>query len=301
MAIIEEFTVWGLAGREVVIHRRLDRHVNIFWGLNGTGKTSLLKILHAALRNDVTSLEGVPFESAEVTFWSSNHEARIRRTYTAPEFREDEDDDGEETDEIGEYVLEMRPDGSYVETRVRSKRGRWDSAVLQGQVPSHRRDFPYRHAYLPISRMSQVTRRPGVGVNARSRVVDDAFLDEQFAEQVQQRWQFYNAEANTRIRQIQQQGLASILAHLFGGGFGSPTISAEEVSADEAYDLVSSFLQQQGISLRFGRAEFLRRYEGEADLRTVVANIQGVTEEVREALRPQEEFQAVIGNLYSGG
>ena len=52
MAYVEEFTISGLAGHEKPVHRKLDRHINIFWGLNGTGKTSLLKILHGALRNE---------------------------------------------------------------------------------------------------------------------------------------------------------------------------------------------------------------------------------------------------------
>ena len=49
---------------------RLNRDVNIFWGLNGTGKTSLLKILHAAMLNDAASIVQVPFESASVVLES---------------------------------------------------------------------------------------------------------------------------------------------------------------------------------------------------------------------------------------
>lgn len=296
MAYIDEFTINGLAGRKDVVHRKLDRHVNIFWGLNGTGKTSLLKILHAAMSNDVSSLEGVPFERAEVVFWSTDNEARYRRTYTAPDFRVDEDDD----DGDDEYIVELQPDGTYLHTPVLRGPGGWTTELLEGGGRSSKRpDLPFRHGYLPISRMSQLARRTGAG--PRPRVIDDAYLDEQFAEQVQQRWQAYNAQANVQIRQIQQLGLASILAHLFGGGFGGSQVNAERVTADEAYGLVSSFLRQQGISLRFGQAEFLRRYEGEPDLRRVVANIQEVSEEVRKALRPQDEFQALIGQLYSGG
>ena len=291
MAFIEQFTVHGLAARDVIVHRKLDRHINVFWGLNGTGKTSLLKILHAALRNDVSSLEGVPFQSAEVIFWSADHEARISRTYDL------NDDSGPED---VEFEIQLDADGSYSHVPVITEGAGWTTTVLEGNLSPSRADIPFRHAYLPISRMSQVSRR--LGFNAgRPRVVDDEFLDVQFAEQVQARWQFYNAEANTRIRLIQQQGLASILAHLFGGGLGSSDYEAARVPGHEAYGLVSGFLRQQGISPRFGQEEFLRRYEGDNELQLVVANIQEVTVEVQEALQPQEEFQSVIRRLYSGG
>jgi recombinational DNA repair ATPase RecF len=49
MAHITEFTVEGLAGRAEPYSHQLDRHVNVFFGLNGSGKTSLLKLLHAAM------------------------------------------------------------------------------------------------------------------------------------------------------------------------------------------------------------------------------------------------------------
>ena len=70
MAWIERFAIKGLAGREDVCARELNRHVNVFFGLNGSGKTSLLKILHSALGNDATPLRTVYFESAEVHVYS---------------------------------------------------------------------------------------------------------------------------------------------------------------------------------------------------------------------------------------
>ena len=49
MAHITEFAITGLAGRTDVYSGRFNRDVNIFFGLNGSGKTSLLKILHSAM------------------------------------------------------------------------------------------------------------------------------------------------------------------------------------------------------------------------------------------------------------
>jgi len=63
MAHLETFFVTGLAGRAQPVRHALDRHVNIRWGLNGSGKTSLLRILHAAFNNDTQGLARVPFEA----------------------------------------------------------------------------------------------------------------------------------------------------------------------------------------------------------------------------------------------
>ena len=70
--------------------------------------------------------------------------------------------------------------------------------------------------------------------------------------------------------------------------------------SEEAYALVQTFLRDQGISLKVGRRKFIERYENESDLQRVVSNIQEVTDEVDNALRPQREFQSVIEHFYSG-
>lgn len=298
LAYIEYFRVTGLAGRSADVSRTLDRQVNIFWGLNGSGKTSLLKILHAAMRNDVDALKYVPFESAEVIFWSSQFGAKLRRTLDKESIAAD-DEDG----------MQLEPMGEGMWQEVREQKA-WDTILLEGQlskplVPgrlpsrSSRKDAPYRHSYMPISRLTQISNRPG----RIQGTIDDDFLDTDFAHQVRQRWQAYNNEALGRIRAIQQQGLAAILAILFGGGAGAGISAggAPEVSAEQAYVLVENFLREQRISLRFGKPEFLRRYGNESDLRGVVRTIQEVTADVSEALNPQTEFQKVVESLYSGG
>ena len=65
MSHIVEFSISGLAGRKDVYSQVLDRHLNVFFGLNGSGKTSLLKILHSAMSGESRILRNVPFSSAE--------------------------------------------------------------------------------------------------------------------------------------------------------------------------------------------------------------------------------------------
>ncbi|MGD0780582.1 MAG: AAA family ATPase [Dehalococcoidales bacterium] len=66
MSRIVEFSISGLVGRKDNYHQVLDKNVNVFFGPNGSGKTSLLRILNSAMSLDSSSLTNVPFKSAEI-------------------------------------------------------------------------------------------------------------------------------------------------------------------------------------------------------------------------------------------
>src|SRR5882762_6066585 len=74
MARVISLKVDGLAGRQEPYSAVLQEDVNVFFGINGCGKTTLLKILHSALSTDTTVLEGLPFKSAEVAIYLNRHE-----------------------------------------------------------------------------------------------------------------------------------------------------------------------------------------------------------------------------------
>jgi energy-coupling factor transporter ATP-binding protein EcfA2 len=301
MAYIESFKVEGLAGRDKVVERELDRRVNIFWGLNGAGKTTLLKILHSALNNNSSSLDRVPFKRAEVTIRSTTSMASFVRTIDASVFTDSDDDEVTYGPEDGNLSMWAQPESA--------RRG-WVTDVIRGPSTIETRLRPirdsvrFRHAYLPISRVSQ-SRTTSVSntlaASPQRQAIDDENLDKMFATQVRQTWQAYNNKSLLEIRDIQQQGLASILAVLFGGTSDQQEVETRPISASSAYLAVRRFLKGQGITLQVQREEFIRRYEGESDLLRVVAKIERVTRDVDAALRPQNEFQNIIESLYSGG
>lgn len=310
MSYIHSFKIDGLAGRTDPIVFQLDRSVNIFWGLNGTGKTSMLKILHAALRNESSGLEDVPFVRASVTFWSEALQTFLERSFQKDLEQEiflDEDGDRWEiVDDRPQLLVSERKAWHTQEVIL----GADDLFRRQGDSVERRaRERPYRHAYLPISRLSDVAtpqRRPPGGV--RGQVIDESFLDEQFARVVNIRWQEYNSTALLAIQQIQQQGLAQILAILFGREEASDRASSvnqslvvREVGGRDAYKMVFQFLRQQGIDLTVTSAEFVARYDNEDRLQSVISSIEATTEKERQALRPRSEFTEAIGRLYSGG
>lgn len=78
MAYIKKFTIEGLAGRKDTYSANLNPKINIFFGLNGSGKTSLLRILHSAMEGDAKILETVPFQRAEITI----HSNEVGMTFT---------------------------------------------------------------------------------------------------------------------------------------------------------------------------------------------------------------------------
>jgi energy-coupling factor transporter ATP-binding protein EcfA2 len=82
MAHILEFSVDGLAGRKEEYARELNREVNVFFGSNGSGKTSLFKILHSAMSGDSAILNNVPFKKAKVTLFSLDYKKNFSRSIT---------------------------------------------------------------------------------------------------------------------------------------------------------------------------------------------------------------------------
>lgn len=300
MTYIREFTVHNLAGRGGKTHRELDRHVNIFWGLNGTGKTTLLKILDAALSNDAKGLETLPFDSAEVVFHSDIWSSDFRRTFTKSEASVAENIDDEiffELESTGEIDINQ-----IKWSRSREEIGQWQTEVLHGhEVPEKIRVGSFNHSYLPISRVVD----PRRGSRLRDPYASAANSarpspEQSFVQQVKRVWADYSARSNAQIRSVQQQGLASVLATMFGGASGEEASSPVVATADEAYEVVTTFLRGQNLHLKLGRPNFLRRYAESGEHRMVVSQIQDVYGRVEQILVPQLELQAVIDEMYLG-
>src|ERR1044072_9356418 len=81
MAHIVEFSVEGLVGRTDTYSQHLNRDVNVFFGPNGNGKTSLLKILHSAMSGDSSILTNVSFKAAEVKVFSEEYGKIFTHTF----------------------------------------------------------------------------------------------------------------------------------------------------------------------------------------------------------------------------
>ena len=294
MAWIESFEVHGLAGRAKPVKHTLNRNLNIFWGLNGAGKTTLLRILHAALNNETSVLEELPFERAQVVFRIGRNDIRVTRR-----FAKQEANDHEESDEDGIFISsEVSIDDFWVSEDVSDGSG-WETVVEQApsSVPLGYFNRSFSHSYLPITRVVDGGRRAPRYQGDRKFSTDEIFVA-----QVRERWRDYSSKSLSRIREIQQQGLATVLAILFGGTpneHGS-MFGVDDVEPSEAYQLVRSFLSEQNIELRMERRAFLGKFRDSPEHRQVVAEIQTVKSETDDVLAPQKEFQSIIDSMYRG-
>ena len=294
MAWVESFAVQGLAGRDKTVSHTLDRHLNIFWGLNGAGKTTLLRILHAAFNGESSTLEHLPFESAEVVFRVGGEDTRVIRR-----FSRDQQVTNKAHDENNVYIGTDVELGKAWVTRDDAAEGGWQTIYSpdEGNLPADLSTRGFAHSYLPITRVYDSGRRPSRGVDGRRQTSDEIFV-----EQVFDRWRDYASRSLSRIREIQQQGLATVLAILFGGS-PAPDRSAfgiDDVDANEAYSLVESFLKEQSIPLRMPKDMFIGKFEDSTEHREVVAEIQTVKRDTDEVLAPQKEFQRIIDSMYQG-
>ena len=186
MPEVRSFRIEGLAGREEVVASKLNSDVNVCFGANGSGKTSLLRILHSALQNDADLLKDVPFTSAEVVIYSFGRE--IDYTYSI-------------TKESLEATKAL--EGSLARLAGRSK-VKWKIDPVGAGA--------WFHKYLPISRLYTSTKQQPQSsfgsLYSTSTVLSDEALESQFAENLDQAWKDYFTDLTAEVNKIQEAGLA---------------------------------------------------------------------------------------------
>ena len=298
MTYITRFRIDGLAGRPGFVEHTLDRYTNIFWGLNGTGKTTVLHILDAALSNSTRPLEALPFQRAVVEFYSENLDRHVVRTYV----KDDSSSDSRDSQVTIGLQAEVTLGGSWAVTESNDHDPGWESEILggplEGEYEGEDEDYAssrYQKIFLPISRV--------VGTASRSQGSRSA--KDPFVQRINDVWRQYSAESLVKIESVQRQGFASVLAILFGGTKSFMDVSDEPmaeqtVDATEAYRVVSSFLRHQRLILPLGKEDFARRYDESSENQRVVAGIQRTNAIVDEIRAPQREFQAVIDEMFFG-
>ena len=290
MAHIVEFTVTGLAGRSDTYSRQLNRDVNIFYGRNGSGKTSLIKILHSAMNNDASILRTVPFKRAEVKIFTIQLDRVITRTFeqarTPPQSTEDV-----------QAVFGQPPlytAWPYELGQVYLQGPTWQTIE---KLPETFR-APLGHVYLPTSRIYSFQARGRHGRTSEGLDTStEEELDKYFATWLTELWTNYTSELLVAVRKAQENGLASILKAVLTPG--TPVQNVTELDPKLAYRRVLSFLQRQGSpsSLR-SLDEFISRYDSDARLQSVVRDIDRVEQQIEEATAPRNKLQTLIQTMF---
>jgi len=178
MAHITKFKIDGLLGRKSPVECVLNRDVNVFFGDNGSGKTSLLKILHSAMWGTTNEIRAIPFTSAEVEIYSIDLGATLVRKLASkklshrklPRRRPSVTSDGEISDIAEE------------------EGATWESIPPD---PAKRR---WRHMFLPTTRLFL-----GAGGNDVWRLSEEE-LDTAFAKVVEAQWLRHYSSVLTAVR-----------------------------------------------------------------------------------------------------
>lgn len=286
MSHITEISITGLAGRKDVYHQKLNRDVNVFFGSNGSGKTSLLRIIHSAMLGDASLLQSVPFKRAEIKLFSIDYEKiftrRIAKNTANRKGKLTRDPSSDSSLVLSEHIL----------TGEKSKAGlRWaTSPVLKSQAR-------FANTYLPTSRLYL-----GLGSDYYDSMHtperSEEALDTYFASSLERLWTSYSADVLSNVNKAQQDGLASILNAVLTTS--RPTRKgSKEIDSEIAFERVATFLKRQGSpQILASLAEFKLRYKKDAKLRSIVSDINEVERGIEKAMTPRNQLQSLIQRMF---
>jgi len=292
MAHIVRIKIEGLLGRTEPIELELDRTVNVFFGENGCGKTTLLKILQSAMSRDGESMIGLPVERAEVDIYSITHQQVIPHVWDRKNVR-------------NQRELPLDTDYSYRNGELTKIERHNFQAVSQTatewKVPARiAKEFTssfWAHVFLPTTRLYTTDARrrtPEPRTNTEDR------LNEAFAEAVNNRWLMYYTQVLKEVRTIQEEGLRAVLYNSLSLTSDLPT--GPTLNPAQAYLRVKKFLTRQSpkdASLLGSTKVFEKRYATEEALRRVVDNINNVESRIEESMAPIHKFTSTIDSLFS--
>lgn len=295
MSHIIDFTVEGLAGHSKPFSHTLDRHINVFFGLNGCGKTSLLKILHSAMTNDASILARVPFTFARVTIHSLNFKRDFVRTIEKKVSKEQEPTVEEEK----EIRVDKRGMIQTAEHQRRTMRWKTEPSIKVATTTN------WHHQYLPTSRLllgwSDIP--PWVVISPHDRpAMSEEQIDLFFAESIKQLWTNYTSGLLSGVRKAQEAGLASILRAVLSPPKRTTRRNTAELETHQAYLRMKKFVSRQGSAELISSEEaFKARYDKDVTLRRVVQDIDKTEQQIEESSAPRNRLEELVKSLLAEG
>jgi predicted ATPase len=292
MAHVVSVSIEGLAGRKEILEIDLNRKLNIFYGLNGSGKTSLLKIIHSAMQKDAFSLINVPFENAEVKIYSilddKEYTYQINKSKLA---------------KYKKFIIQSsssdrRTIRSSVLARLEEDNVKWEETPKRERKSSVDK---WQHRYLPTSRLferslSSVT---SGGINH----LEESDLDSHFIKLIEMMWSEYFAGVLSEIRKIQENGLSDIIAAIL------LSISDEnsnkkfdgKISYELAYHSLRRFLNRRNLEKAIGDInQFKSKFESDKFLQKISYDAYEIEVSIDKLLEPKNKLQELIKKLFNG-
>ena len=292
MAHITRVKVDGLLGRVDPVVIELDRSTNIFFGENGCGKTTLLKILDSALSLDASLVAGLPFRKAEVSIFSINEGAVIKHSL------EPSEKSARNAVNVARLLASSTPseysagadEKMFLDAFRNGARADWKLAPKPKRTPQR-----WQHSFLPTTRLYSGEVLPRMG---RAQI-SDLELDKLFNDAISKSWLKFYSVVLTSVREVQEEGLRKILEEVLAPR-SELKIGNDGVDPVSAYKKARRFLQRQGNGESIGTAaDFRKRYEDSEELRRVVGNIDEIESAIEKATAPVDQFLSTITSLFS--
>lgn len=285
MSHIVEFEVEGLAGRDDVYAKKLNPDINVFFGVNGSGKTSLLTILHSAMERESGVLLNVPFRRATVTVYSIKHERNFEYSIEKPE-------------SVSTFVRDLPPSTTLEEIPEAAfpdeesmKRFRWSFSPEEPDEVGAR----WQHRYLPATRLISGVFRGQAWYPEHPRREEE--IHTAIEQELLSQWREYFGDVQTNVRGVQQSGLAAILKTVLAQR--APSQGKQQLGWQEAYDLAESFLRRTDPRAHLESKErFSKRFPKDATLRGVISHIRDIEDRIAHVLAPRDNLEALINNLF---
>lgn len=297
MAHITEIKIEGLLGREDPIHLKLNRDLNIFFGENGCGKTTLLKVLDAALSRDGSAMHRLPVTKATIDIYSIQDDKTYRHTWE----RRDQGQSGIHP----KYQLEMGGN-DYIETddgRIIFARGHAEREWKLSPVRRQQKNTLHRwsHTFLATTRLYFGDATSSWKTSARPKM-SEAELDQAFGDSVNKAWLQFYSQNLAEVRDIQESGLMAVLRHVLNPVQSESKQSIQDI--ESVYNRVASFLARQKKSAQItlgSKKNFKQSYDSNSNLRQIVDNLDEVERRIESTMIPINKFIETISQLFSRG
>ncbi len=285
-----------MVGRRDSYEQVLNRDINIFFGANGSGKTSLLRILDSAMSGDASILRRVPFKSAAITIFSSQYQRSFVRSISRTE--ESSKLSSTSSRMLHRWQSPFEEDTSSfpdVEEGLS-----WNTTPAKPDTAKTR----WSHIYLPTWRAFHIGSQtpPESAQLSFFRSSNDAEREHDwditFAERLEQLWIRYSNELLGEVQSIQGEGLGSILRAIIAPNAQSREV--EQLDPDTAYRLVVAFLERQGTADILGTSEeFYNRYQNDSQLRLLVSDIDTIEQRILGAMASRNRLEQLIQSMYT--
>lgn len=282
----------GLAGSDKDVKYDLNTDVNIFFGANGSGKTSLLKILNAAASNTTANLVDVPFRSAKVIL---NYYGTfvLERSIENIAFNQ----------KTEQPISGIAPISNLLASpqAASTEELNWQSVMFiktnngyQQYRPEVKADYILGHQYLPTSRLY-------LGLEQENpwekRKLTEQELEQNFAQRITNLWREYNFDLSSTKAGVQEQGLASIMKDVWSSD--DQIVAESDLDLERAFDRVNKFFERQKLKdILKSFEDFKSRVNRQPYLMKVIKDINNVEETIEKAMIPKTKLFDLITKLY---